>query len=220
MIKGLQLALLVLVASSLTIGPASAGVVALMDYVGNGWETGGFPPSNPGDMLEVTAVVDALDPLFGVDLALEEVTIYITGLISTGGFLDPFGNTVTAYVGGSISVYADPLKDADWGIFPPNVQISTFTNGVLLFDGLFTDFTLTMTPGGFGGYDGSIDGVGGTSAVLCDDCAYTFGGAFGKDTGAAIPEGYDLQMDGTLEVDAAVSTTDVSFGAIKAIYNN
>ena len=60
-------------------------------------------------------------------------------------------------------------------------------------------------------------------AQLCDglsDCAYTFGGAFTRDTGAQIPDGYHLQIDGTLEVDAAVSTVHSSFGAIKALYED
>ena len=65
--------------------------------------------------------------------------------------------------------------------------------------------------------------MGGTSAAICDglaDCAYTFGGAFSRDVGAQIPDGYDLQIDGTLEVDSAVPTTPTSFGAVKSLFRN
>lgn len=215
-----------LFAMVLVIGasPAFAQNVILMDYVGFGWEDGGIPHSDPGDVLQITATATDLDALFGVDLSVEEATIYIYDLVSTGEFVDgSSGWTYIAYTGGTIEVYEDPSNDHDWGTFPPNALLTTFTNGTLLFEGAFTDFTLTLTSQGAGGYEGNIDGVGGTVAQLCDgvsDCAYTFGGAFTRETGAQIPDGYDLQIDGTLEVDAAVPTESLSFGAVKALYDH
>lgn len=200
--------------------PSSAASVALMDYSGFAWETGGVPTSNPGDVLSITGVALTYDAEFGVDPSSAEVTVYIYGLVSTGEFLDFFGNTNIAYTGGSIEVYEDANLDHNWGVFPPNAQQGTFSNGSLLFAGQFVRFNLILAPGGTGAYDGEIDGVGGTAAQICTDCAYTLGGAFGRGVGAQIPDGYDLQIDGTLEVDSAVSASVSNFGAVKALFQN
>jgi len=205
-----------------TAAPAQVvceGATVLLDYVGYGWETGGILPSNPGDVFEFTAVTTNLDPIFGVDLLTEEVTVYVSGLISTGQF-NTGSSYLVGYVGGHIEVYSDGAQDADWGVFPPNAQLSTFTNGTLLFEGNFTSFTVQMDLGGVAGaFEGLIDGVGGTVANACTDCAFTFGGIFG-DAIAQLPDGYDLQIDGTLEVCETVQTTEQSFGSIKALYND
>jgi hypothetical protein len=206
---------------TVAVAPAVAQNIILMDYTGFGYETGGVPQSFPGDVLVISAVATAYDPLFGVDPASQEVTIYIYNLISTGEFPIGGGDIFIGYTGGLIEVYEGPIADADWGVFPPNAEESTFTNGTLLFSGAFTDFGLQLSDTGFGVYEGTIDGVGGTSAALCDDladCAYTFGGAFQREI-AQVPDGYDLQIDGTLEVDAAVPATPTSFGAVKALFH-
>lgn len=220
--RKLTTALVAAAAAACVALPAFAQPVALIDYVGFAWETGGVPSSDPGDVLQIAAVADQLDPVFGVNLATEEASVYIYGLTSTGQFVDPgTGWTIIGYSGGTIEVYEDPAMDHAWGTFPPNASVpSTFTNGTLLFQGNFTAFTLILTPAGAGSYDGTIDGVGGTVAQLCTDCAYTFGGAFTGQTGAQIPDGYHLQIDGTLEVDRAVSDESMGWGAVKALYQN
>lgn len=200
--------------------PATASTVALMDYSGFAWETGGVPSSTPGDVLQITAVALTYDPLFGVSAGAGEVTIYIYDLVSTGEFTDIFGYTNIAYTGGTIEVYEGATLNHDWGTMPPNGQLSTFTDGTLLFSGDFSRFNLTLFGNGTGVYDGEIDGVGGTAAQICTDCAYTFGGAFGREAGAQIPAGYDLQIDGTLEVDAAVDASVSTFGAVKALFQD
>ncbi len=200
--------------------PSSAASVALMDYSGFAWETGGVPSSNPGDVLNITAVALTYDAEFGVSPSSAEVTVYIYGLVSTGEFLDMFGNTNIGYSGGFIEIYEDLNLDHDWSVFPPNAQQGTFSNGSLLFAGEFSRFNLILSGAGNGAYDGEIDGVGGTAAQICTDCAYTLGGAFGRDIGAQIPDGYDLQIDGTLEVDSAVSASVSNFGAVKALFQN
>lgn len=164
-------------------------------------------------------VADGIDPIFGIDLFTNEVTIYISGLISTGEFTDPgTGFTVISYMAGHIQVFSDPAMDYDWGTYPPNAELSTFTNGDLLFEGDFTDFMMMLTAEGAGYYEGHIDGIGGTIADACADCAYTFGGAFTRETGAQIPDGYDLQVDGILEVLESVPAAESSWGSIKALY--
>ncbi len=200
---------------------AQSGTVALMDYSGFAWETTGIPTSNPGDELSITAVATTVDPLFGVDASVQEVTIHISGLIVASAVPLPDGSTAIDYSGGMIEIYEDMVLNHDWGVFPPNPELATFTDGTLLLAGSFSRFNLNINAAGFGVYDGQIDGVGGTAAQICNgspDCAYTFGGAFGRGVGAQIPDGYDLQIDGTLEVDAAVPVETASFGAVKALY--
>lgn len=215
--KTLSLALALALTCIMLAVPVSAQMVAIIDYVGFGWEDGGFPSSNPGDMLDVYAVATNLDPIFGINLATEEVTVHIYDLVSTGEVPVGGGTVLIGYTAGKIDVYADPAQDADWGTFPP-AGATGWTNGTKILAGAFTDFTLLVNSFGAGAFEGNIDGIGGTVAQLCNGCEYTFGGAFTKDTGAQIPDGYDLQIDGTLEVDAAVSTTESSFGKIKSLY--
>jgi hypothetical protein len=215
------LLLCLVLALTVAATPAAAGDFILMDYTGFGFETGGVPVSQPGDILAITAVAVSYDPMFGVAPGSQEVTIFIYDLVSTGEIAIG-ADTFISYVGGKIEVYEDPILDHDWATFPPNAQQSTFTNGALLFEGDFTEFGLQLTSSGFGVYEGTIDGVGGTSAAICDglpDCAYTFGGAFQREI-AQVPDGYDLQIDGTLEVDAAVPATVSSFGAVKSLFGN
>jgi hypothetical protein len=195
------------------------GAFALVDYVGFGWESGGILPSNPNDVFEFTAVATQIDPIFGVDLQSVEVTIYVSGLISTGQF-NAGTSWLIGYTGGHIDVYADAAQDHDWGTFPPNGLLGTFTNGTLLFSGDFTSFTVQMDlAGNAGAFEGLIDGVGGTVANACTDCAYTFGGIFG-DQIAQLPDGYDLQIDGGLQVCETVSTDTQSFGSVKALFHD
>lgn len=202
---------------ALTHAPASA---ALVDYVGFGFETGGLAPSLPGDELTVAAVSTQIDPLFGTDLGSTEATVYIYGLISTGEYTDPgTGWTYISYTGGTLELWEDPSRDHDWGINPPNAEQATFTNGTLLFRGVFTTFTLTQNASGAGAFEGTLDGVGGAAlATLCTDCGYSFAGTFSRATGAQIPEGYDLQVDGILNVDSAVAGETTGWGALKALY--
>lgn len=218
-----SLALLLVLAA-----PVQAENFILMDYSGYAYETGGLGdglPSDPGDVLVLTGVADAYDDLFGVQPTSQEVTIYIYDLVSDGGFTDGEFLRI-AYSGGRIEVYEDAVLNHDWGTNPPNPELSSFTDGQLLFSGDFTRFNLDLKIAGIGagsgGYSGDIDGVGGTAAELCDgaqDCAYTFGGAFGKPLNVQLPDGYDVQIVGTLEVDAAVDAQDNSFGAVKALFN-
>jgi hypothetical protein len=217
-----------LVALSLVLAmaaPAAAGTAILMGYSGYAYEFGGIgagAPSDPGDVLVITAVADSYDELFGVSPLSQEVTIYIYDLVSSGGF-DDNGTLRVAYTAGHIEVYEDGLLNHEWGTSPPNGDLVTFTDGQLLFEGDFTDFNLDLTSVGIGGYTGNIDGVGGTAANICDgdpNCAYTFGGAFGKPLSVQLPAGYDLQITGTLEVDAAVPNESASFSAVKSLYRN
>ena len=203
---------------ALVATPAHAVVVS--DYVGYGFETGGFLPSDPGDELVFTAVSTWVDPVTGADLGNVEVTIYVYGLISDGQSVDGSGNTITTYTGGKLEMYLDPSQNADWGINPPNATSpTTFSDGNLLFEGDFLDFVVAIQPDGSGVYEGNLDGVAGIILQnLCSSCGYTWGGAWTADAGAQIPEGYDLQIDGKFDVLESVSQDESSWGSLKADY--
>jgi len=211
------MALLLVVAFAIpAFGQASA-----IDYYGYAWETGGFPPSDVGDVLVFTGVGDYADPVFGVDLATEELTFYMYDLVSAGSMDIGGGTLMITYTGGYLEIYRDAAKNADWGISPPNpTSPSTFVDGTLYFKGSFNSMTAFLNPGGDGSYEGSLDGIGGTMIDdVCTGCVYTWGGNFTPPSGAQIPEGYDIQIDGVFEIEEAVSTEDASWGSVKALFN-
>lgn len=201
--------------------PAAAQVASL-DYVGFGWEDGGFPPSDPGDVLNFVGVVATADQIFGLDFGAHETTIHLYDLVSTGEFDIGGGTTMIPYSGGMLDIYTDPSFNAAWGTMPPNATApSTFTDGTLFFRGAFTSCTLFMAATGGGSYEGTLNGISGTLIdEFCEDCVYTWGGAFSTDVGAQIPEGYDLQMDGIFEIDISVDTEPTSWDSMKALFRN
>jgi hypothetical protein len=200
--------------------PLEAHAIVLVDYLGYAFETGGFLPSEVGDELVFTCVATEVSPLTGTSLDLYEVTFYAYGLISSGSFVDGAGNTIVNYVGGTLEVRRDPSFNADWGVNPPNATSpSTFADGTLLFEGSFNSFTVAIQPDGSGVYEGYLDGVAGLILQnICSDCAYTWGGAWTADAGAQIIEGYDLQIDGKLDVLEAVPTENSDWGRVKSDY--
>lgn len=219
-----RLILLVLLVTVAFVPAAQAQGVQIADYIGYAWETGGFLPSNPGDVLEFVGVTTAGDPLLGVDLTQEEVTFHVYGLVSQGELADTPqpGFTTILYSGGTLEMYRDAQKNASYGINPPNgASPSTFTDGTLLLRATFTSFGIQIDPTGAGSYGGSGDGVAGELIATCTGCIYTWGGAFTQEAGAQIPEGYDLQLDGILEIDPTVPTqSERAWGALKASYSS
>lgn len=215
--------LLFVLAVSVSIGVAHADV-AIIDYQGYAWETGGFPPSNMGDVFNVVGVVDALDPIFGINLLVEEVTFYVTNLAS-GGQVDIGGGVLSiSYTGGTIDLYRDPGMDHDYGVSPPNgTAPSTFTNGSLLLGGTFDSFFLFYDPATqTGGYEGTVtfttgSGLGALSQLQAP--GYTFGGVLSPSAaGGNVPAGYDLQADGTLEIRFEIGVEEKSWSTIKEMY--
>ena len=75
-----------------------------------------------------------------------------------------------------------------------------------------------MTSYGYGSYEGTLDGESGwVINEICENCAYTWGGAFSKDI-AQVLEGYDLQIDGVLEMDIEVGNAESTWANVKALY--
>ncbi len=201
------------------------GQTSVIDYYGYAWETGGFPPSDAGDVLIFTGVGNYADPVFGVDIGpggTEELTFYMYDLVSTGEVDIGGGTLMINYTGGLLEIYRDSAMNADWGINPPNpTSPSTFIDGTLFFLGSFTSMTMFLNPVSGGSYEGFLNGLGGTMIdEVCTGCVYTWGGSFvPASTGAQVPDGYDLQVDGVFEIEEAVSTEDTSWGSVKALFN-
>ncbi len=195
--------------------------VANIDYIGYGFETGGLFPSNAGDELVISTIADFADPVFAVDLGTSELTLHISGLISSGETINGT-TTVVNYVGGIMEIYQDGAMNADWGVNPPNATApGTFTDGDLFFRGEFSNFTLYFAPGGYGSFEGTLNGVGGTMIDgSCTGCIYTWAGSFSPEVGAQIPQGYDLQVDGVFQIDSTVDTETSNWGSVKALFSN
>lgn len=196
----------------------TAAQVSSIDYVGYGWESGQAAVTDEFNFLGVASSVDAA---FGVNPGTEELTIFVRDLINAGG-TDFGGVIVTPYTGGYMEIYRDTAQDADWGVNPPNLTApSTFSNGELFFAGEFTDMTMYVYPNGSGSFESHLNGIGGTMIDgSCTGCVYSWGGAFGPESEAQLIEGYTLQIDGVLEVDAAVSTDETHWDAVKALFRN
>ncbi len=193
-----------------------------IDYLGYGWETGGILPSEPGDVLVFTCTGVAADPVYGVDLGTDELTFYIYDQVSLGEVDIGGNNLMINYSGGYLEIWRDGAQNADWGTYPPNATSpGTFSDGVLFFKGEFTYLTIFVNPVGNGVYEGALNGLEGEILNdVCSDCAYTWGGSFLKGTGALIPDGYDLQIDGLFELDGAVSNEQSTWSDVKSLYSN
>jgi len=209
----------------LTAGVASAQN-ALIDFQGYSYETGGFQPSNLGDVLSIVGVVDALDVRFGVNLGTEEVTVYVTGLLSGGEVPVGGGIVQIAYAGGTIDMYRDPSQDHDYGVNPPNATAPpTFVNGSLFLGGTLSSFFLYYdTTTGSGAYEANANFTAGSGLAtlnLINATGYTFGGVLNDATAAGnVPQGYDLQVDGVVEVRVPVAVKAESWSAVKGLYSN
>jgi hypothetical protein len=218
----LRLMLVLLFAVVALIPATNAQAIEISDYIGNAWETNGFPP-NPGDAMQFVGVSNFMDPITGVDLAAEEVTYYVYGLtcVSVSSNDPDLGYTTYYYTGGTLEVYRDAAKNAAYGTNPPNGTVpSTFTDGTLLLQGAFTSFAITINPFGGGSYGGAADGISGELITSCAGCIYTWGGSWTSDVGAQIPDGYDLQLDGILDIDSAVPAPSTDWGIIKSQFGS
>jgi len=207
----------------LMTGSAQADV-ALIDYQGYSYESGGFTPSNPGDLLTIVGVVDNLDVRFGVNLLTTEITVVASGLVS-GGQVDIGGGYLSvAYSYGSLKLYDDPSMDHDYGVNPPNgTAPSTFTNGTLFLGGDFDNFFLYFdTTTGTGAYEGYLtfdEGTGLATLNQINAPGYTFGGVLSSAAaGGNVPTGYDLQVDGVIQVGPFVAVQPKSWGAVKEMF--
>jgi hypothetical protein len=220
-----KLPLLLVVAASLVTSAARAQD-AIIDYQGYSYETGGFQPSNAGDILSILGIVDNIDPRFNIDLNNEEVTLYVTNLLSTGQVDQGGGVISVAYNGGSIDLYRDPSKNHDFSVNPPNPPATpnTFTDGSLFLGGTLSNFFLFVDNNtGSGAYEADCQFTSGSGLATLGQLnanGYTFGGVLDRRATANIPQGYDLAVDGVISVQVQVGVEQRSWGAVKELYRN
>ena len=94
-----------------------------LDYDGFMWETNSFPPSSPGEMLHLCAVVNSISPESGLDLTTSELTMWAWNLASTGQADFGGGFIGITYVSGMIELWHDPAMNANYGTHPPNTTV-------------------------------------------------------------------------------------------------
>jgi hypothetical protein len=213
-------------ALALLVGVAHAdSTTVLIDYQGYAWETGGFPPSNVGDVMNMVALVDDLDPIFGVNIFVDELSVYANGLMSTGQVNFGGGFFGISYNGGGLQLWQDQTPDAVFGTgpFPSATVPSTFTNGTLFLSGFFTSFFMFYdTNFGVGSYEGFVTFNGGTALGTVQGLqvdAFTYGGTLDTNaSGGNVPAGYSLQVDGVIEAEIIVAVEEKSWGQIKNLF--
>jgi len=199
------------------------------------WEAGATPTNSPlgGDFFGVGTVSSFGFPLdflnANIIAGTHEYTIYLYGLDSQGTD-PPIGPPlmqfyVTNYNGGVIEIYEDAALDADPGINPPNATVpSTYTNGTLILQGVFSDFytqTNNFTANQTGNMEGHLSWVAGS---LLDDvsqggqpCPSLFTGGITWRTDI-IPEGYIFRHDGKIDLNCPTATEPSTWGRVKSQY--
>jgi hypothetical protein len=203
---------LISLAALASVMPPTPAVATTLDYQGYAFESGGFPPSTPGDTLWLPVVVTTASESLQIDFGVEELTGWIAGLVSNGP--QDGGDAVQffTFAPGRIEFYRDSSRDHDFGTDPPNATVpSTFTNGTLCLGGTITDFTLFFdTDTNTGAYEGQVvfdtgECLDAFNAIRAE--GYTFGGVFTRAAlGDVVLAGYDLQVDGYLEARKVVES--------------
>jgi len=201
----------------LALAPAGANGASLIDFVGYSYETGTFPPSSPGDQLNLVATVDGLTPPLVWDPTAYQYTMHLGNLISQGTQQPDPSNIVVNYLGGTFGLYEDSSFNAAPGINPPNASApGSYTDGVLYLGGQLNAFTIFYnTQFNSGAFEADVSFANGShfSDLGPQTTGYTFGGVFtfGR------PQGYDLQWDGQILLDP-VAVEAVTWGRVKTTF--
>lgn len=180
----------------------TGAATVLMNNFGYMYETGGFPNSETGDILEGVGNVTSIDPSITCDLSTNELTWTIRDLVSNGQILYSGRYIVVSYSGGVVNLYCDPSKNRDFGINPPNATApATFEDGVQFLTGNFTVFNLfydTLTQSG--AFQGLVNFTTGANLVdLSSSNGIIFAGVFGPRIDPNIPAGYALEAVGSIQ---------------------
>lgn len=200
------------------LGMVSAGFAeeAIIDLSGHSWETGGFPPSNGGDVFAAVGIVNDVSAPLSWNPFVYSYTWYMRDLVSVGEVV--FGDLrLVSYSGGYFTVYRDALpSNHDYGTFPANATSpSTFSDGVAYLDGFFLDFSLSYNNTTLSGsFSGTLNFTGG---LVYPNLSATDGWTLGSDLGGTSPDGYDLNLNGEVYMQV-IQVEDASWGAIKSLY--
>ena len=189
-------------------------------FAGNGLEEGGFDWSDPGDELNIIAIVTNIE--FPPELSIPynpdyEYTLVVTGLISNGEIVESGASTIV-YNMGAFALYEDTSPDASWDEAPAvGTPPASFTDGTLWLSGPFTDFIMWIVRDwAIGNFEGHIDLNGGSAFPSFPSTeAYTFGGALWPPHSPTIPPGYDVSIDGEAWV---IPTAETTWTKVKGLY--
>lgn len=199
------------------LAPAGANAMSLIDFVGYSYESGAFPPSNPGDQLNLVARVDGLTPPLTWDPMAYQYTIHLSNLVSQGTQQPDPSNIVVTYAGGAFGLYEDSSFNADPGVNPPNASSpGSYIDGTFYLGGQLTAFTIFYnTQFNSGAFEADVTFVNGAhfGELGPQTTGYTFGGVFtfGR------PTGYDLQWDGQILLDP-VAVEATTWGQVKMTF--
>jgi hypothetical protein len=189
----------------------------ILHVSGHSFETGGFPPSNPGDQFQAVGDLNDIDVPLVWDTANYSYTFHVRQLVSVGE-VNIAGTRVVGYTGGLFTIYVDWLpSNGNYGINPPNgTSPSTFSDGISTYlDGFFSDFTLTYNDiTQSGSFTGTLNFTGGDVFPLL---SATNGWTFGANLAGVSPTGYDLQLNGDVFLNV-VGVEESTWGGIKALY--
>lgn len=191
-------------ASALVLAPLATAFGTTLDYQGYGFTTGEAGGYAAGSVLSIPVIVDATSASLPLDPGSEEITGWITGLISNGPSDGGDGVQFITFSTGRIEFYRDAQRDHDFGTLPPNTTVpSSFTNGTLCLAGDLTDFALFLeTESQSGAFEGNVTFDSGSclaelQAIRAE--GFTFGGVLSRAVTGSIPAGYLFAADGVLE---------------------
>lgn len=208
---------LLALAALLVASAAFAQDEQILFVSGNAWEDGGFPPSTVGDKFHAVGILNDIGNPLIWDTENYSYTWWVRDLVSLGEtVIGPVH--VASFSGGLFTVYVDWLpSNHDYGINPPNATApDTFNDGISTYlDGFFTDFEINFNDlSQTGTFQGTVSFTGGDVFPLL---TATEGWTFGSNLAGFSPDGYDVQLNGQVEL-FVVSVEEKSFGAIKSLY--
>ena len=231
-----MLTLVFLLALVATAGVTYAQTYSVINIIGYMYESDndpavvGFPPSDPGDVLAALGFVDNISEPLTWSTTDYEYTFVFSDLVS-GGMIDlGDGQFRVNYTGGTGDIIAQAYADAGYtvpfyGIDPPDpAAIASFTDGEVYLHGTFTGFTLTYdTTNHSGSFQGTIQFELGThftelGQMLANPDGLTIAGVIGTQADPNIPQGYDLEVDGSIYYDPTIPNEDLSWGSVKNLY--
>jgi len=219
-----------------TVGVAWAQTYSVINIIGNMYESDndpavvGFPPSDPGDVLAALGFVDNISEPLTWSTADYEYTFVFSDLVSEGQFDIGNGQIRMNYTGGTVDIIAQPYADPGYtvpfyGIDPPEAgAIASFSDGEVYLHGTFTGFTMTYDTTNFSGsFQGTIVFELGThfselGQELANPDGLTIAGVIGTQADPTIPQGYDLEVDGSIYYDPTIPNEERSWGSVKDLY--
>jgi len=208
----------------------------VMDIIGFAYESDndpgvvGFPPSNAGDVFAGVGFVDNISAPLTWSQADYEYTFVLSDLVSLGETDLGGGLYRTFYTGGTIDIIAQAYLDAGYtipfyGVDPPDpFALGTFSDGEVYLHGTFSNFVVTYNTTNFSGnFQGVLTFVLGThfgdlGQELQNPDALTIAGLLGQDIDPAVPEGYDLEMDGHIYYDGTIPNESMTWSNLKSLY--